>query len=340
MSLAAKFPIKSTNIRGTSCQNAGNHSSAEYVVLVRHPDGTTCHQRMTRELVYDHSTVTSSKLSEYGAEHVTSGTFSVNNHTRRTEESMVSSQSSSESMSFLASEDIRSSSGSNSEVEDQVTGSTSRENKDSLYLFKEAGGITAVQNNQIQEIGSSVRDIRPSNNHQQYENLANRQYIGVASSTNAFTYPLTTNITPTSENSWLGMLMGTGNREIDVSTFLEKECTSSLTSTLCDATSRTVTEDLHDKAGHSMEGSSMEQQTESSRFQPPPTAYHKTPTNHLEKTMSLPAESESRNNQYLINDEHRGMQETFQEESKLTDPTKLAEALRKNPTGNVLNIIV
>lgn len=339
MSLAAKFPIKSTTIRSTSCQNAGSPSSAEYVVLVRHPDGTTCHQRMTRELVYDHSTVTSSKLSEYGAEHDTSGTFSVNNHTRRTEEGMVSPQSSSESMSFLASEDIRSSSGSNSEVEDQVTGSTFRENKGSLYLFKEAGGITAVQNNQIQEIGSSFPDIRPSNDHRQYENLANRQYPGVASIRNAFTYPLTTNVTPTSKNSWLGMLMDTGNREIDVSAFLEKECTSSLTSTLCDATSQTVTEDLHDKAGQSMEGSPIEQQTESSRFQPP-TAYHKVLTKHLEKKMNLPTESESRDNQYLINNEHRGMQETFQEESKLTDPIKSAEALKKNPTGNVLNIIV
>ncbi|KAH6761902.1 HhH-GPD base excision DNA repair family protein [Perilla frutescens var. hirtella] len=382
MSLAAKFSAKSTNSRETSCQKAGN-PSAEYVVLVRHPDGTTCHQRMTREPVYDQNTVKSSKLSEYDAENVPSGTFSVNRHIRRTEEGMVSSQmtrepvydhntvkssklseydaenvpsgtcsvnrhirrtdegmvssqSSSESINFHPSEDIRSSSGSNSEVEDQVTGSNSRENCGPLYLFKEAEGITAFQKNQIPEIGFSFQDNRFSNNHHQYANLGNRQYSGATSSTNACTYPLPSNVlhyqrpAPASKSSWQGM----GNRESDVFALLEKECTSSLTSTLCDTTNGTYIEDLLDKAGQSIESSTTEQQTGSSKFQPS-TINPKVRTKHLEKKMNFPTESESRDSQHFINYKNGGMQETFQQESSfLADPVKSAEVLRQNPTDN------
>lgn len=313
MSLAAKFPIKTTNTRDTSCQKAGN-LSAEYVVHVSHPDGTTCHQRMTREPVYDHDTLKSSELSKHSSEKVPSGT--VNKHTRRTEESIVSSQSSSGSMSFQASEDIRSSSGSNSEVDDQVTGSNLTETRGPLYLFEEAGGITGFP------------EKIPSNDHQEYENLANTDYPGVASSTNACTYPLTTNAqhhqkaAPTSNSTWQDMLMGTGNGETDVFAFLEKECTSSLTSTLCDTSSRTVVEELHTKAGQSMESRHMD---------------HQAPilTEHLEKKMNLPIESEHRNNQYFVNHKLGGMQEIFQQESIFpTDPVKSAEALGQNATGN------
>ncbi|XP_057789395.1 protein ROS1A-like [Salvia miltiorrhiza] len=337
MSLAAKFPIKPTNIRDTSCQKAGN-PSAEYVVRVSHPDGTTCHQRMTTEPVYDHNTLKSSKLSEYSSEKVPSGT--VDKHTGRTEEWVVSSQSSSGSMNYKASEDIRSSSESNSEVDDQVTGSNSREIHAPLNLFEEAGGITEFQKNQFQELGFSFLDTMLSNDHQEYENLANRDYPGVTSSTNAYTYPLTTNAQhnqgpdPTSEHTWQGMLMGAGNRDTDVFASLEKECTSSLTSTHCDTTSGTVTEELHNKAGRRMESRPMEQQTPSYKLQAS-TVDHEVLTKHLEKKMNLPIESESRDNRHFMNYKLGGMQETFQQESIFpTDTVKSAEALGQNPTDN------
>ncbi|XP_042017381.1 DNA glycosylase/AP lyase ROS1-like isoform X2 [Salvia splendens] len=185
MSLAAKFPVKLTNTRDTSCQNA-EKTSAEYVVRVTHPDGTTCHQRMTREPVYDH------KSSEHGSEEVPSG-----NGARITEECKVSSQTSSGSVSFQASEDIRSSSGSNSEAEDQATGSNSHR---PLYLFEEAGGIAELQKNQIPEMGDSYPDKILPNDHREYE----------------------------------------------------KECTSSLSSTLYDTTHGSVVEELHNKSAEAL----------------------------------------------------------------------------------------
>ncbi|KAG6404567.1 hypothetical protein SASPL_136817 [Salvia splendens] len=185
MSLAAKFPGKSTNTRDTSCQNA-EKPSAEYVVRVTHPDGTTCHQRMTREPVYDH------KSSEHGSEEVPSG-----KEARITEECIASSQTSSGSVSFQASEDIRSSSGSNSEAEDQATGSNSHR---PLYLFEEAGGIAELQKNQMPEMGVSYPDKILPNDLREYE----------------------------------------------------KECTSSLSSTLCDTTHGSVVEELHNKSAEAL----------------------------------------------------------------------------------------
>lgn len=321
MSLAAKFPLKSRNTRETSSHKAGN-PSAEYEVLVSHPDGTTCRQRMTREPVYDHDTVKSSELPEYGSE----GTFSVNKHTSKTEEQIVSSQSSSESMSFQASEDIRSSSGSDSEVDDQVTGSNSRVIHGPSCMSKESKGTTAFQKNQIQELKFSFADKRSSNNHQECENLVNRDDLGATSSTNASTYPSNTNAlhrqktAPTSKGTWQDMLMDTGNDETDFFDFLEKECTSSLTSALCDTKSGTVREDLHDKAEQGIKSRPTEQQTQSSKFHRS-TVNHNLLTEHLEKKGNTPIEY--------------GMPENFHQESIfLTDPVKSAEARRQNPTGN------
>ncbi|KAL1542330.1 DNA glycosylase/AP lyase ROS1-like isoform X1 [Salvia divinorum] len=204
MSLAAKFPVKSTNTRDTSCQNA-RKPSAEYVVRVTHPDGTTCHQRMTREPVYDHSIL---KSSEHGSEEVPSSKETG----ITTEECIASSQNSSGSMSFQASEDIRSSSGSNSEAEDQATGSNSREIHRPLYLFEEARGIAEHQKNQKPEMGVSYPDKTLPNDHREYE----------------------------------------------------KECTSSLSSTLCDTTHGTVVEELHSKSAEALG-----QNTTESTLEPP-----------------------------------------------------------------------
>lgn len=345
MSLAAKFPMKSTTIRETCCHNRGNPSKHE--VLVRHPDGTTsCHHQTTREQVYHHSSVKPSQLSEYGPENITSGkTFLINNHTRRTEEGMISSQSSSESVSFQTSEDIRSSSGSNSEAEDQVTGSSFTKNHGPLNLFEQVERIAAFQQYQLQEIGSSFPDNRPSHDHQQSENLVYRENPELASGRNVYSYPFTTNMlhhqkpVPSSKYSWQKMLMDVEQRETDVLAFLGKECTSSLTSTQFDTTNGTGIEHAHDKAGQSAESSLTDQQTGSSKFQPS-TVDHEVLNKHLEQQMNLPTESESTNGQHFIN-YRRGMQGTFQQESIfLTDPVKSAEAFRQKPSGNIRNLIM
>ncbi|KAG8390528.1 hypothetical protein BUALT_Bualt01G0092900 [Buddleja alternifolia] len=102
MSLAAKFPIKSTTVSKSCGQNKGN-SSIEQAVIIR----------------LEH--VTSEKKS------------STNNHCGKTEEGMISSQSSSESITVQASGDIRSRKGSNSEADYQITGSNFSKNQ---YQFQ------------------------------------------------------------------------------------------------------------------------------------------------------------------------------------------------------------
>ncbi|KAG8390527.1 hypothetical protein BUALT_Bualt01G0092800 [Buddleja alternifolia] len=75
-SLTAKFPIKSTTVSESCVQNKGN-SSIHQAVFIRYPDRTSYEHRTTKEPVYNHSSVTSSELSEYGLDHVTSGRCSL-----------------------------------------------------------------------------------------------------------------------------------------------------------------------------------------------------------------------------------------------------------------------
>ncbi|KAK4385627.1 Transcriptional activator DEMETER [Sesamum angolense] len=120
MSLAAKFPIKSKTMRQPCCENGESPSVECHEVRITYPDGTTYDHRILRQPSYNQSSVTSAESSEYRGENVMTEkrTSIISDHTRRTEEEIVSSQSSSESFIFQASEDIRSSSGSNSEAED------------------------------------------------------------------------------------------------------------------------------------------------------------------------------------------------------------------------------
>ncbi|KAI3470567.1 hypothetical protein Pfo_027230 [Paulownia fortunei] len=339
MSLAAKFPIKSTTISESCCQNTGN-PSIEHEVLVRYPDGTTSYDhRAIKEPVYDHSSMKPSELSEYGQENVNLGrTILINNHTRRTEEGMVSSQSSSESIIFQASEDIRSRSGSNSEAEDQITGSNFRENCDPLNLFKQAARIAAFQQYQLQEMGRSVPDKRTSIGQQQSENLVYKQNPKVTRGRNVYSDPFTNNVlhyqrhVPPSTSPWQKMPMGLEKWEADCLAFLGKESTSSLASTIFEITNGTGIEHARDKAGQSAESSLTAQQTGTPKFLPS-TVNHEILNKHLEQQTDLPARSQSTTDQHFINYRQGGMQETFQQESTfLTDPIKYAEAFSKKPS--------
>ncbi|PIN05494.1 DNA-(apurinic or apyrimidinic site) lyase [Handroanthus impetiginosus] len=157
LSLAAKFPVKSTNIRETCCWNRGN-SSIEHEVLVTFPDGTSYNHRTIKEPAYENSVVTSE-------------TFLINNHTRRMDEGIISSQNSSESFMFKAPEDIRSSSGSNSEAEDRI-----RKDDVTLNFFKQAERITSFQQYLLQDTRSPL--------------------ISYQQSENAYLYPFTTSVPP------------------------------------------------------------------------------------------------------------------------------------------------
>ncbi|KAL8518151.1 hypothetical protein ACS0TY_009484 [Phlomoides rotata] len=325
MYLAAKFPAKSTTTRETCCQSRRNPT--EHEVIISFPDeGTSCHHPLTSVPVIDHSSVIASQLSQYKAE--TSGeNVSVSNPTRRKEEDVTSSQSSSEYVTFQATEDIRSSSGSNSEAEDQVTGSSFRNNHAPLNLNL----CEQAERNlyQVQETGSPFPDNEPSE-------LLHGQNPGMASDSNAYFYPFTSSelhyqspISP-STNYWQKLLVGLDEKETDLLEFLGKECTSSLTSTHSDTTNATSIEHAHDIAGQNAESSLTDQQTGSSKF-----VNHEFLNKHLEQQMNLPTESQSRNSQHFVNYSQRGTGKTSQRESSfLTNPTKSAESFKQKPRGN------
>ncbi|KAK6144649.1 hypothetical protein DH2020_021469 [Rehmannia glutinosa] len=240
MSLAAKFPIKSTTIRRTCCQN-GENPSFEHEVFVTYPDGTTSYDHTTKkEPVSDHSSVKSSEFSDHGAENLNLGTTNfINSHTIRTEEGMISPQSSSESIIFHASDDIRSGSESNSEAKDWITGSNFRKNH-GLLSFS----------------GRSFPGTRPSIGQQQ-ENLVYKQNPKVTSSRNVNSYPLATNVLhyqrPVPPSSSPGQKMPTGLEkwEADYLAFLGGESTSSFASIVSGITNGTCLEHAHDNPNQS-----------------------------------------------------------------------------------------
>lgn len=306
MSLVAKFPAKSTTSRETCRGNPTEHE-----VIISFPDErTSCHQ--------------------YNAE-ISGKEDLVSNLTGRKEEDVISSQSSSEYVTFQASEDIRSSSGSNSEVEDQVIGSSFRKNHGLINLYEQAGR----KQYHVQDTGSPFPDNGPS------EQL-HSQNPGISSDRNEYTYPFTSSVlhyqspVSPSTNYWQKMLAGLDEKETDLLEFLGKECKSSLTSTHSNTTSGTSIENGIDIAGHNAESILTDPQTGSSKF-----VNLDFVNKHLEQQMNLPTESQGRSSQHFVNYNQGGTENTFQQEGIfLTTPTKSSESFKQKPRGNVHNSII
>ncbi|KAG8380597.1 hypothetical protein BUALT_Bualt06G0032000 [Buddleja alternifolia] len=310
MCLAAKFPLKSRTV-GPPVEH--------HEVRITFPDGTTSYdQKMTRESVYNHSseiTIEAPKHEE-GNDMKGMRTFLRNDRIRKAEEDVISSQSSSESLIFQASEDIKSSSGSNSEIED---GLNFRKNQSYPSVSKQAERIAALQQFQLHQLmRSPFPNKKPLNGHQQLESPVYKQNPGPASSSNAYSYPLFSSMphhqrsVPPSTNSGPNMSMGLEEWEARVLSFSGKESISSLASTVDLITSRVSVEHSHDNIGHSAATSF----TERPKFQPT-TVNPAIPNKHIERRQG-------------------GIQETFQQESAfLTAPTRPTEAFSKQPSGNV-----
>ncbi|PIN06015.1 DNA-(apurinic or apyrimidinic site) lyase [Handroanthus impetiginosus] len=337
MSLAAKFPLKSTSIRQSSCENEGSSSVEHHKVHITYPDGTTDDHKIIKEPAYNHSSVTSTESSECKAENAMSETktFLTNDHTRRTEEEIISSQSSSESFVFQASEDIRSSSGSNSEADDGWNFS-----KNHGYLSVSDQAERSAQH-QFPFMGRSFPNSTPLIGHENLKNPAFRQNPGVASR-NMHSDPFISQVqyhqSPVlpSANSWPNMSMGLERWEADILAFPGKESMSSLASTEFANTNGTGVERTHDNTGQSAE-STLTVQNGRPKFQPSPTD-HSISNKHLKQQADLPDRSQN-----IINGQHiikprQGKQETFQKEStSLTDPIRPAGAFSKQPIDNWTN---
>ncbi|KAI3458882.1 hypothetical protein Pfo_015545 [Paulownia fortunei] len=338
MSLAAKFPPKSTTVKQPCCENGGSPSVEHHEVRITYPDGTTYDHKIIREPAYNRSSVTSTESSGYKAEYVMTEqrTFLINDHARRTEEDMISSQSSSESFVFQASEDIRSSSGSNSETED---GWNFSKNLGYLSVSEQAERLAALQQYQFQFMGSSFPNKRPLIGHQQLENAAYRQNPGPAGSSNACSYPFISKVPHhqssvlPSTNYWPNMSMGLEKWEADVLAFSGKESISTLASSDFEITNGTGVEHTLDYIGQSAESTFTALPNGRPKFQPSPVN-HAILNKHPELQTDFPDGSQNRNGQHFIKHK-QGKQETFQQESAiLTDPTRLAEAFSKQPSDN------
>ncbi|XP_073315395.1 transcriptional activator DEMETER-like [Primulina huaijiensis] len=341
MHLAAKFPIKPTAIRESCSQNGQSSLIERQKVRITYPDGTTFYDhRMTREPLYNPSSVTSSESSECGAEiHTTRGTYILNDQTRKIEEDMISSQSSSESVIIQASEDIRSSSGSNSEAEDQITGGNFSRNHGPSSFHEQAERIAAFQQCQLQVNGSSFPSTRPVPGHQQLENPMNGQFPQLTSSENACTHSFASNVPryqrpatlPTS--SWPNMPKGLEKLEGDILTS-EKGSISSMASTDANLTNRTCVENRHYISGQNVEKNFITQQTGKPKLQPS-TVDNGILNEHFEQQTYASACSRSRKDQHVVNYRKDGTQEAFQQEHMfLTDPTRQAEVSSKPSIDN------
>ncbi|KAK4431093.1 Transcriptional activator DEMETER [Sesamum alatum] len=323
MSLAAKFPLKSKTVRQPCCDNGESPSVECHEVRITYPDGTTYDHRITRQPSYNQSSVTSIESSEYRGENVMTEkrTSLISDHTRRTEEDIISSQSSSESFIFQASEDIRSSSGSNSEAED---GWNFSKNLGYLSVSEHTERMAALQQSQFQFMGSLYPNKRPLIGHQQLENPAYRQNPGPASSSNAHSYPFISkvphhqsSVPSSSTNSWLSL----EKWEADVLAFSGKESISSLVSTDFDISNGVGVECRNNNIGQSPSFTFTAIQNGRAKIQPS-AMNHAIPSKNLELQTGFIDGSQNGNGQRFINHK-QGKQEDFHQDS----------AFQKNPTG-------
>ncbi|EYU19798.1 hypothetical protein MIMGU_mgv1a000238mg [Erythranthe guttata] len=325
MSLAAKFPLKSTSTGQTFCGN-GERPVKHHEVRVTHPDETTCDNNIVREPVCN-SSVTSIESSEYRAENDMKGkgAFSMNDQTRRTEEDIISSQSSSESFVFQACEDFRSSSGSNSEAEE---GLNFNKNLSHVSVTEQAERISALQQDQFQIMGSLFPNKRPFIGNRPLENTTYSQNPGPVRGKNAYYNPLTSTVP--SNNSGPNRSMGLEKWEADVLGLSGKETMSSLASTDFEIPNRTGVECGHNYIGQSATNSLTSIQNGRPEFQP--AVNHSIPNKHFEFRTDFSNGSQNGYGQQPIKN-MRGKQDSFQQEStSQTNPTRPAES--KQPNDN------
>ncbi|CAI9773035.1 unnamed protein product [Fraxinus pennsylvanica] len=316
MCLAAKFPLKSTIIRQPCCQNGGSPSVEECEVQVTCPDGTITYDHTTiRQPVYNHSSVTSSGSCQYRAGNVVSGTrtFGMDKQYKRAEDDVISSQSSSESLILQANEDVRSSSGSNSEAEDQISGCNLGKNCGPLNLLEQAEKMAALQEYQHRVMGSSSPDKKLSQSDPVYSLHHQRP-------------------SPLSTNSCLSTTTGLEEWESNFLASPGKESISSLASTDFENTKITDVEHAHYNIGQNLERSFIPQQT--GRPDLTTRVEHTMQNNCLEPQINIPAGTQRKEGQHSTNC-NRGSHKTIQQESNfLSNCTAPAKAFNERSSGN------
>lgn len=321
MSLSAKFPLKSSAAR-EPCRGGGSPSVGKHEVHITYPDGTTSRQKMVKNSVHEHSPVTSTETFEHRADNVMpiKETFQINDHTRRTEEDIISSKNSSESFVLRASEDARSRSVSNSEAERRWS-----VNKDSghISVSEQTERIAALQQYQFQ--------LRQQLGQPEY--MPNPWWAGIS---NANSYPFLSRIQHQqssvlpSTNSWPNMLMGMQSWEENVLSFFGTESISSLASKIPQETGAQCMENCR---GESVDGAYMVSQDGIPKIQTL-SLNHAVSNKGFELHTDSLDESHYRTGQHLIkhtNEKHAAVDLNV---SILINPRRPAEAFSKQPSGN------
>ncbi|XP_051130778.1 transcriptional activator DEMETER-like [Andrographis paniculata] len=332
MSIAAKFPIKSTTFGQAFCGNEASSSVAQ--VQITFPDGTTYHDKITKEVSYNYDLTTYLQSSECRGKNVLSenGTCLMNDQSKRSEDDIISSQSSSESFILQASEDIRSSSGSNSEAED---GLNFGRNLGYLSVPEQPEGIAALQQHQSQVMAGSFPAMSPMIGHQNLENSSYMQNIGTASSSNEDYYPFIprapshgSSVRQSSNKYWTNMLMGEECLGDDFIPLSEKESSSAWASNFHVSNGKGIEPVQGQHAGL------MAAQNGSSQFQLPPTNHASQNNFHEMPTDFSTDGSQSRNCQQFSNSKKGKQVEAQQDSTFRMKPVGPAQASNKEPSDN------
>ncbi|CAH9122137.1 unnamed protein product [Cuscuta epithymum] len=214
MSLAARFPPKPSSMKGKHCQDGLTAWVEEPEFQVIDPDGTiTYHHTILKQSGCNQSTLTASEEFEHATENVTAGKVCLaEEQTKRIEEEVISSQNSSDSFTLQAHEEVRSSAGSNSEAEDQIS-EHSLMNFNSHQIFQHMELTAPFQKFQPHKTGVPLFEtVSPPLGCQQSENsVYNTQNVTAAKSNSAFDCEIQSNIQSVqnletaSSNFWLTM---------------------------------------------------------------------------------------------------------------------------------------
>lgn len=322
MSLAAKFPLKSSTAREPCHEGGGSPSVGKHEVHITYPDGTTSRQKMVKDPVHGHSPVTSTETFKHRADNVKpiKETFLINDHTRRTEEDIISSKSSLESFVLRASEDARSRSVSKSEAERRWSVSKNSGHKS---VSEQTERIAALRQYQFQLRQQLEKP----------EDMSNPWWAGIS---NANSYPFLSRVQHQqssvlpSTNSWPNTLMPMQNWEEDVLSFFGTESISSLASRIPQGTGAQCMEDCR---GDSADGAYMVSQDGRPKIQTL-SLNHAVSNKGFELHTDSLDESHYRNGQHLIKHKNEKQVAADLNVSILINPRKPVEAFSKQPSGN------
>ncbi|XP_060186829.1 transcriptional activator DEMETER [Lycium barbarum] len=233
MCLAAKFPLQPTRTKNTLSRNGCNIAVEEPEVEIIDPDGTTTYHKARLQLPTCHQrSITSNESSEHRMEnHIqTTRAYLVSEHGKRTDEEVISLQNSPDSLILQANEEIRSSSGSNSECEDQPSSPNLNENSTRANHSPPTKWTAAFQEYQSHFMRNTLSGKMPVFGNQKSENVRHNRNLDAEAYLHG--YPINPHAhvqeisVRTTSNSWLTMRPEFGKHEIACH---EKEIASSLT---------------------------------------------------------------------------------------------------------------